>query len=86
MTLVLRGLPEPLAARLRAYQAETGQRPREAALTLLTAALDARAARQRGAAVRWDGTTAEDRRRMTAPARAARQRTKKMRAARWAKS
>lgn len=75
-TLVLRGLPEPLVARLRAYQAETGQRPREAALALLAAALDARAARQRGAAVRWDGTTAEDRR----------QRTEKMRAARWAKS
>jgi len=64
-------LPAELAARLASYRAETGLSPRDAALALLTAALDARDARQRGAAARWQGTTPEQRRAMTAPGRAA---------------
>lgn len=75
-TLVLRGLPTDLAARLASYRSETGASPREAALALLEIGLDCRDARKRGGAAVWDDTTAEERR----------QRTEKMRAARWAKA
>jgi hypothetical protein len=64
-------LPEPLASRLASYRAETGQPVRDALLALLTAALDARDARRRGAAARWTGRTPEERAQMTATARAA---------------
>lgn len=60
-------LPPDLAARLASYRAETGLSPRDAALALLTAALDARDARRRGAAARWRGTTPEQRRAITEP-------------------
>lgn len=70
-SIMLRDLPTDLVGRLRAYAHERDLRLPAAARELLTAALDARDARRRGAQARWQGTTPEDRHAMTAPGRAA---------------
>lgn len=70
-SLMLRGLPLDLVARLRVYAREQGVRLPEAAARMLAAGLDGRDARKRGAAARWRDTTPEQRAAMTATARAA---------------
>lgn len=72
-SLMLRGLDAALVARIRAYATAQGLGYAAGAIRLLTIALDHLDARQRGAASRWEGTTPEQRREMTAITRRARQ-------------
>jgi plasmid stability protein len=71
-SLMLRGLPADLVARIRAYAQAHHLAVPDAAARLLASALDHLDARQRGGVGRWAGTTPAQRRTMTAAARQAR--------------
>lgn len=61
-TIMLRALPADLVGRLKTYARDRSLSLTTAAVELLTAALDHREARQRGAAKRWAELSADERR------------------------